>query len=46
MLRLRLPSRMKISATDLRQRLAQGRSIRYLLPEAVEAYIQSRNLYR
>lgn len=45
-LRLRLPSRMAISATDLRQRLAEGRSIRYLLPEAVEAYIQSRNLYR
>ncbi|SDL76231.1 nicotinate-nucleotide adenylyltransferase [Modicisalibacter muralis] len=45
-LRIRLPSRMDISATDLRERLAEGRSIRYLLPEAVEAYIQSRNLYR
>lgn len=45
-LRLCLPSRMDISATGLRQRLSEGRSIRYLTPEAVEAYIQSRNLYR
>lgn len=45
-LRLRLPSRMAISATGLRERLAAGRSVRYLLPESVEAYIRSRNLYR
>lgn len=45
-LRLRLPSRMAISATDLRHRLAAGRSVRYLLPAAVENYIESRNLYR
>lgn len=45
-LRVRLPSRMAISATGLRTRLAAGRSVRYLLPEAVEDYIRSRNLYR
>lgn len=45
-LRLRLPSRMAISATAVRERLAAGRSVRYLLPEAVEAHIRSRNLYR
>ncbi|MDR9439205.1 MAG: nicotinate-nucleotide adenylyltransferase [Halomonas sp.] len=46
LLRLRLPSRMAISATEVRQRLASGRSVRYLLPEAVEAHIVSRGLYR
>ncbi|MCP1366577.1 nicotinate-nicotinamide nucleotide adenylyltransferase, partial [Halomonas sp. BBD48] len=45
-LRLALPSRMAISATDVRQRLRSGRSIRYLVPERVESFIQSRNLYR
>lgn len=46
LLHLRLPSRMAISATDLRSRLAGGRSVRYLLPEAVEDYIHSHHLYR
>ncbi|APE32599.1 nicotinate (nicotinamide) nucleotide adenylyltransferase [Halomonas aestuarii] len=46
LLRLRLPSRMAISATEVRRRLAAGRSVRYLLPEAVEAHILSRGLYR
>ncbi|SHF46220.1 nicotinate-nucleotide adenylyltransferase [Modicisalibacter ilicicola DSM 19980] len=46
LLRLRLPSRMAISATDLRRRLYAGRSVRYLLPSSVESYIVSRNLYR
>lgn len=45
-LRLRLANRMAISATDLRQRLNDGRSVRYLVPPAVEACIHSRNLYR
>ncbi|MGM0984746.1 MAG: nicotinate-nucleotide adenylyltransferase [Pseudomonadota bacterium] len=46
LLRLRLPSRMAISATEVRQRLGAGRSVRYLLPEAVEESILSRGLYR
>ncbi|MFC0325441.1 nicotinate-nucleotide adenylyltransferase [Halomonas organivorans] len=46
LLRLRLPSRMAISATEVRRRLAEGRSVHYLLPEAVEARILERGLYR
>ncbi len=34
-----------ISATDLRQRAAQGRSLRYLTPPAVEEYIRRHRLY-
>ncbi len=46
LLHLRLPSRMDISATELRRRLQAGLSVRYLLPNTVETYIQSRSLYR
>jgi nicotinate-nucleotide adenylyltransferase len=37
---------LAISATDLRRRVAEGRPIRYQLPEAVERYIHERGLYR
>ena len=36
---------LAISATDIRARLAAGRSVRYLLPPEVLDYIRSRRLY-
>ena len=38
--------RMDISATDIRRRVAQNKSIRYLVPESVEEIIQRKKLYR
>ncbi|MGB9752678.1 MAG: nicotinate-nicotinamide nucleotide adenylyltransferase [Roseiflexus castenholzii] len=38
--------RLDISSTDLRQRVAQGRPIRYQTPDAVVAYIEANGLYR
>jgi nicotinate-nucleotide adenylyltransferase len=35
-----------ISSTDIRHRLADGRSIRYLVPESTQQYIQEHHLYR
>jgi len=35
-----------ISATEIRNRVASGRSIRYLVPKAVEEIIRKENLYR
>ena len=34
-----------LSATDLRQRAREGRSLRYLTPRAVECYIQEKSVY-
>jgi nicotinate-nucleotide adenylyltransferase len=36
---------LDISASDIRQRLRQGRSVRYLLPESVESFIISNQIY-
>jgi nicotinate-nucleotide adenylyltransferase len=38
--------RMRLSASELRQRAAGGRSLRYLVPDAVAAYIDDHALYR
>lgn len=46
LLRLALPTRMAISATEIRRRLASDRSVRFLVPEAVEARILANSLYR
>lgn len=37
---------LAVSATQIRQLLAQGRSVRFLLPDAVLAYIHAHDLYR
>lgn len=34
-----------VSSTDIRDRIAKGRSIRYLVPDVVEVYIREKNLY-
>lgn len=36
---------LAVSSTDLRARLSDGRSIRYLVPDAVADYIKQRGLY-
>lgn len=35
-----------LSSRDIRRRVSQGRSIRYMLPRAVEVYIGEKGLYR
>jgi nicotinate-nucleotide adenylyltransferase len=37
---------MDSSSREFRRRVAQGRSIRYFVPRAVEVYIQEKHLYR
>jgi len=36
---------LEISASDIRKRVRTGRSIRYLVPQAVEEYIRRKRLY-
>jgi nicotinate-nucleotide adenylyltransferase len=37
---------LAVSATAVRQRVSEGRSVRYLVPDAVADYIAKRGLYR
>ncbi len=37
---------LSISSTDIRQRIGDGKSIKYLLPDQVEQYIYKKRLYR
>ena len=36
---------VELSATDIRGRIAAGQSVRFMIPRAVEAYIESHGLY-
>lgn len=36
---------VEVSSSEIRKRLSQGQSIRYLVPEAVRAYIERHRLY-
>jgi nicotinate-nucleotide adenylyltransferase len=37
---------IEISSTELREKIKSGRTVRYLLPRAVEKYIETQRLYR
>lgn len=37
---------LDISSSDIRMRVAKGKPIRYMLPEAVESYIRQNHFYR
>ena len=41
----RVSRRVDITATEVRKRVAEGRSIRYLVPESVRAIIEAHHLY-
>jgi nicotinate-nucleotide adenylyltransferase len=45
LLRISIPP-IGIASSDLRERIAAGRSIRYLVPPGVEAYIGAQGLYQ
>lgn len=38
--------RLELSSTDIRKRVSEGKTIRYLVPDIVEAYIAKEGLYK
>lgn len=38
--------RMSISSTEIRNRICQGKSVRYLVPDSVLTYIEEKELYK
>ena len=42
---VKIPS-IAIASKELRKRMAEGRSVRYMIPRGVEAYIEAQSLYR
>lgn len=42
---LKIPM-LQISSTDIRERIKNGMSAKYMLPESVEQYIYKNSLYR
>lgn len=38
--------RMSLSSTEIRERIRQGKSIRYMVPDSVLTYIEGKKLYR
>ena len=44
-IRIKMPF-LEISSTDIRERAKAGRSLRYLVPDAVADYITEHKLYR
>ena len=40
------PHLMEISSTEIRERIAEGKNIRYFVPSAVHEYIENHSLYR
>lgn len=43
--RMSIPA-LAISSTDIRERVREGRPIRYLVPEGVKSYVEKADLYR
>lgn len=38
--------RMSVSSSEIRRRRAEGKSIRYMVPESVRNYIEEKGFYR
>lgn len=38
--------RLSLSSTEIRERIKQGKSVRYMVPDSVLAYIEEKGLYR